>query len=134
MTNKEKIQQSFDCINQRNFDLLNQIISPNYVNHDMPAPAPGPEGLKAVLGAFIQGFPDMQIVLEAKIAEGELVCTRGYFTGTHKGEFMGIPATGKAVKINYIDIWRFQEGLAVENWVRLDNMGMMQQLGLVPAQ
>lgn len=132
MTNKEKVQQGFDMINQRNFDGLDQIIGPNYVNHDMPAPAPGPDGLKAVLGAFIQGFPDMHIVLEDKIAEGDLVCTRGYLTGTHKGEFMGIPATHKSVKVNFIDIWRFEGGLAAENWVRMDNVGMMQQLGLMP--
>lgn len=132
MTNKEKVQQGFDLINQRSFDGLDQIIGPNYVNHDMPAPTPGPEGLKAVLGAFIQGFPDMKIVLEDKIAEGDLVCTRGYFTGTHKGEFMGIPATNKSVKVNFIDVWRFEGGLAAENWVRMDNVGMMQQLGLMP--
>jgi predicted ester cyclase len=54
-------------------------------------------------------------------------------TGTHRGEFMGIPATNKSVKVSYIDLWRVENGKFVENWVQLDMLGLMQQLGVVPA-
>jgi len=56
-----------------------------------------------------------------------------YFTGTHQGEFMGIPATNKSIKVPYIDLWRTENGLFVDNWVQMDMLGLMQQLGVVPA-
>lgn len=66
------------------------------------------------------------------IAEGDRVCSRGVMYGTHRGEFMGIPPTGKKVEVKYTDIWRLDKGKFVENWVQMDMMGMMQQLGLAP--
>ena len=102
------------------------------VNYDMPMPEPGPAGIRAVMGGFFAGFPDMTIVLEQTVGDGDLVCTRGHFEGTHDGDFMGVPATGKKVNINYMDMWRIADGKAVENWVRIDMLGLMQQLGVVP--
>jgi predicted ester cyclase len=61
------------------------------------------------------------------------VVTRGVFAGTHRGDFMGIPATGRKVSIKYLDIWRLENGKAKENWVQMDMLGMMQQLGVIPA-
>src|SRR5581483_2374856 len=97
----------------------------------MPAPAPGPEGFKQVLEMFTSAFPDIHITIEDVIAEGDKVVTRGYFTGTHRGAFMNVPATGRTVKVSYIDIWRLANGQAVENWVQMDLLGLMQQIGLV---
>jgi steroid delta-isomerase-like uncharacterized protein len=131
--NQELVRQMFErAINQRDPSVFESFIDTSYVNHDMPAPEPGPEGLRAVMGAFFAAFPDMRIVVEQTVGEGDIVCTRGYFSGTHDGEFMGIPATGKKVNVKYMDMWRLDEGKAVENWVRLDMLGMMQQLGVVP--
>jgi steroid delta-isomerase-like uncharacterized protein len=104
------------------------------VNHDLPAPAPGPEGFKQVVGMFTESFPDMRIRLLDVIGEGDNVVTRGEWTGTHKGPFMGVPATGKSVTVKYIDIWRIDNGKAVENWVQMDFLGLMQQLGVVPGR
>jgi len=73
------------------------------------------------------------IIVEQTMGEADLVCTRGHFEGTHDGDFMGVPATGKTVNVNYMDMWRIAEGKAIENWVRLDMLGLMQQLGVVPA-
>ena len=67
------------------------------------------------------------------LGEGDKVVTRGTFTGTHQGEFNGIPATGKKVKVSYCDIWRVENGKCVENWVQMDMVGLMQQLGVIPA-
>jgi predicted ester cyclase len=99
----------------------------------MPAPAPGPAGFKQVIGMFHTAFPDLHITIEDEFGAGDKVGTRGSMTGTHQGEFMGIPATNKSVKVSYIDLWRVENGKFVENWVQLDMLGLMQQLGVVPA-
>lgn len=83
---------------------------------------------------FLAGFPDLRVVIEDEIAEGDRVVTRGQMQGTHQGDFLGIPATGKRIDIAYIDIWRLENGKAVENWVQMDMLGMMQQLGVAPAR
>jgi predicted ester cyclase len=119
-------------VNQKNLAVFDEVLGPNYVNYSFPAPVPGPEGFKEVMGMFFQAFPDIHETTEDVIAEGDKVATRGYFRGTHSGEFMNIPATGKQVTVSYIDIWRVENGKLVENWVQMDLYGMMQQLGVVP--
>jgi predicted ester cyclase len=74
----------------------------------------------------------MHVTLEDEIAEGDKVITRGYFSGTHQGEFQGIPPTGKQIKVSYIDIWRVENGKLVENWIQMDMVGLLQQLGVIP--
>ena len=133
--NRETVRRIFEeGINNRNFTYFDEAIAPNYANHSMPAPSPGPEGLRQVVGTFVSGFPDMQITLEDLIADGDRVCTRGAWRGTHTGEFMGIPATGRKIEVPYIDIWRMENGKAVDNWVQMDMMAMMHQLGLMPEE
>jgi steroid delta-isomerase-like uncharacterized protein len=133
--NKALVRRGFEeGMNQKNLDVFAELLAPDYVNHNMPAPAPGPEGFKQVMAMFVQGFPDFHLTVEDMIAEGDTVATRGYFTGTHNGEFMNIPATGKQVTVSYIDIWRMENGKAVENWVQIDQLGMLQQLGVIPQQ
>jgi steroid delta-isomerase-like uncharacterized protein len=131
--NKALVRRIFtEVLNNNKRATAGEILSPGYVNHDMPSPGPGPEGFLAIVDGFRSAFPDLHMVTEALVAEGETVATRGTFTGTHKGDFMGIPATGKKVAVPYIDLWRFEDGKAVENWVRLDSLSLMQQLGVVP--
>ena len=131
--NKALIRRGFEeGISKGNLKVFEDIIAPNYVNHNMPAPAPGVEGFKQVIGMFRTAFPDMQVTVEDEVAERDRVATRGVMRGTHKGEFMGVPATGKQVAVQYIDIWRLENGKAVENWVQMDMLGMMQQLGVIP--
>jgi steroid delta-isomerase-like uncharacterized protein len=119
-------------VNRHDLGLVDEVIHPNYVNYDMPAPAPGREGFKQVMAMFFTAFPDMHVNIEDVISEGDKVVSRGTFTGTHKADFQGIPPTGKRITVKYIDIWRFENGQAVENWVQLDNLGMLQQLGASP--
>ena len=131
--NKAMVRRVFEeGINANNPSVFDEVIGASYVNHDMPAPAPGPEGLKQVIGAFTAAFPDMRVVIEDVVAEGDRVVSRGEMTGTHRGAFMGLPATGKQIRVGYIDVWRVADGKLVENWVKLDMLGMMQQLGAVP--
>ena len=76
-------------------------------------------------------FPDIRITAEDMVAEGDKVACRGTFSGTHKGEFMGIAATGKQINVGVIEILRIVGGKMVEHWNIVDNLGMMQQLGVV---
>ena len=120
-------------INQKRLDVFDELLAEEYVNYAFPASAPGPEGFKQVMGMFFAAFPDMHVAIEEQVAEGDKVASRGTFTGTHTGEFMGIAATGRPVSVSYIDVWRFRDGKAVENWVQMDMLGLMQQLSVVPA-
>ena len=131
--NKTIIRRGFEeGINQNKLHIFADVIGPTYVNHSMPTPVPGPEGFKMVIGMFRAAFPDLHITLEDVLGDGDKVTTRGYFTGTHQGDFNGIPATGKKVKVSYIDMWRIENGKAAENWVQMDMIGLMQQLGVMP--
>ena len=131
--NQQLVKDMFErAINQRDESIFDEFIDRSYVNYDMPMPEPGPTGMRALMGGFFAAFPDMRIVVEQTVGEADLVCTRGYFEGTHDGDFMGVPATGKKVNVKYMDMWRLADGKAIENWVRLDMLGLMQQLGVVP--
>jgi steroid delta-isomerase-like uncharacterized protein len=131
--NATTVRRIFDeALNGRRLDLLDELLSADYVNHDMPAPVPGPEGMRQVLGMFLAAFPDMRVQLHHVVADGDLVCTHGTFTGTQREEFMGVPASGNAVSIDYLDLWRMVDGKGAENWVRLDMLGLMQQIGALP--
>jgi predicted ester cyclase len=81
---------------------------------------------------FLSAFPDTKMTIEDQLAEGDKVTTRWTATGTHTGELMGIPATGKAVTVTGFDITRYSGGKSVEHWGQFDQMGMMQQLGVIP--
>lgn len=133
-SNKALIRRGFEeGINRRNLKVFAEVIGPTYVNHNMPAPGPGPEGFKQVVAAFTTAFPDLHITLQDVLADGDRVVTRGFFDGTHQGTFMGVAATGKRVHVSYMDMWRIENGKAVENWVEMDMLGLMHQLGAPPA-
>ena len=132
-TNKFLIRRIFEeGMNGGRPEVYDETIAADYVNYDFPAPAPGLEGFKIVDAMFKAAFPDMRVTIEDEVAEGDKVATRGYFSGTHKGEFMGIPPTGKTIKVSYIDIWRVANGRGKDNWVQMDMLGLMQQLGVIP--
>jgi steroid delta-isomerase-like uncharacterized protein len=113
---------------------LQRFVAANFVNHDLPGPTPGPEGFLQSFGMFESAFPDLQVHLdEVLAAEDDKVITRSHWTGTHKGDFMGVSASGVSVEVNFIDIWRIENGLLAESWVRMDFLGLMQQVGAVPS-
>ena len=122
-----------EAMNEGRQELYDELIHPAYVNHDVPAPAPGAAGFGMVIEMYKAAFPDMHVVVEADMAEGDRVATRGYFTGTHTGDFMGLPPTGRTFRCAYNDIWRIEDGKGRENWVQMDMLGLMRQLGVGPA-
>jgi len=82
---------------------------------------------------FRRAFPDSYFTVEDMVAEGDKVATRKTFHGTHGGEFMGIPPSGRSVSMGLIDIVRISDGRVVEHWSMGDTLGMMQQLGVIPS-
>jgi predicted ester cyclase len=130
--NRELVRRIFeDGINAANNDVLRELLAPTYVNHDLPSLRPGPDGFVEVVGVFRTGFPDLVIYVDEVIATGAMVSTRGYFSGTHQGDFMGVKPSGEGILVKYIDQWRIEDGQAVESWVSLDLLGLMQQIGAI---
>jgi predicted ester cyclase len=117
-----------------NIDLIDEICSPEFVNHSAPPGIPADcEGIKIVTAMFRRAFPDSYFTVEDMVAEGDKVATRKTFHGTHEGEFMGIPPSGRSVSMGLMDIVRIFEGRVVEHWSMGDTLGMMQQLGVIPS-
>jgi steroid delta-isomerase-like uncharacterized protein len=98
----------------------------------LPGQGPGLEGLKDILRAMRTGFPDLVFAIQEQISEGDKVASRFEWTGTHKGTFLGIPATGKPVRVWGVVIDRLVEGRIKETRIIMDTMGLMMQLGVVP--
>ncbi len=116
-----------------NLDVIDELVAPDYVGHDPAQPdLHGPDGVKGFITSYLAGFPDGRITIEEQLAEGDLVATRWTGRGTHQGELMGIPATGKQVTVSGLTLSRLQNGKVVEEWSNWDTLGMLQQLGVVP--
>ncbi len=131
--NKTIVSRMYEEIhNKGNLDNAHEFVSADFVDHNPPDPntPKGPEGIKHVFGMFRSAFPDFHTTVEDMISEGDRVVTRLTMHGTHKGEFMGIPATGKEINVPVIDIIRLSRGKAVERWGLEDINGMMHQLGV----
>jgi steroid delta-isomerase-like uncharacterized protein len=112
---------------------VDEFAAPGYVNHSAPPGVPPDrEGLKQLTALFRAAFPDGRMTIEEMVAEGERVATRKTFRGTHRGELMGIPPTGKVVEIGLIDIVRLVDGKVVESWSAADDLGLLRQLGVLP--
>jgi steroid delta-isomerase-like uncharacterized protein len=132
--NKTLVRRLFEQgMNERKAEIFTECVAPDFVNHDLPGPAPGPEGFLQSFAMFEAAFPDLQVHLGEVLAEDDKVITRSHWTGTHKGEFMGVPASGASVEVKFIDIWRIENGLLAESWVRMDFLALMQQVGAVPS-
>ncbi len=133
--NKKLMRRIFDEVwNQGNLETIDEIFSPDFVTHFLPpGTPPGKDGIRQYISMYRAAFPDVHIDVEDQIAEGDKVVTRTTIRGTHKGTFMGIPATGKKIQVSAIIITRFEDGQNVESWVEQDRLGLMQQLGVVPS-
>ena len=123
-----------EVINQQNLDAADEIVAEDFVELDpFPGQEQGREGLKRVLATFFVGFPNLDWLVEEQIAEGDKVVSRFRWHGTHKGEFLGIPATGRQITVKGVVIDRVVDGKEAESRILMDTLGMMQQLGVVPA-
>ena len=121
--------------NKGNLALLNEIIAKDHVDSGpgtLPGLPTGPEGSKQLVTVYRNAFPDVHFTIDEQIAEGDNVVTRWTAHGTHKGELVGIPATGKSTTVTGIAIDRIVNGKIAESWGIFDQFGMMQQLGVIP--
>jgi steroid delta-isomerase-like uncharacterized protein len=110
-----------------------ELLDPNIVNHSRPPGSPdGAEGVRQIFDMFRTAFPDFRATVLDQVAEGDKVVTRKIFNGTHQGDFMGIPATGREIEIVVIDIVRLRDGRIAEHWGLFDQVGLMAQLGALP--
>ena len=125
----------YDFLNAGDIDGFGGLLADDFVEHEVtPGLAPTKAGVKDFFRMQRAAFPDMLMDVQDVIASGDKVVVRARYTGTHQGEFMGIPATGKSVDVQLIDIFRLGgDGLVHEHWGVYDALAMMQQLGVVPA-
>ena len=132
--NKAVVRRWFQAFNDRDWAAEAAARSPDFVAHVPGAPAPlDGEGWQAFTAALLAGFPDLRLVLEDVLAEGDRVAARWTFRGTHGGEFLGIAPTGKPVSMSAVEVNRVADGKVAEHWVVLDQLGLLQQLGAIPA-
>ena len=123
-----------EAINRRNLDALHELVAENFIEQvPFPGQGPGRDGLRYALGMFLSAFPDIQWIVDEQIAEGEKVVSRFTWTGTRRGEFLGIPPTGKRVKVWGVVMDVVRDGMLSESRIIMDTMGLLQQLDAIPA-
>ena len=124
-----------EIFNRGNIGRVDEFLAPDFVDREElpPGVTRDREGVKRLTAMLRSAFPDFKATIEDMVAEGDKVVIRMTWKGTQKGEFMGVPPTGKSVSFGVIDIIRIAEGKFVEHWGQMDSMGLMQQLGAIPA-
>ncbi|HUN36144.1 MAG TPA: ester cyclase [Trebonia sp.] len=118
-------------INTHNPDLVDAFVAEDYVNHN-DFVADGREANRQFWAAFFTGLPDVTVTMEDLIVSGDRVVGRFIYSGTHVGDLLGIPASGKPAEMRSIDIWRVRDGMFAEHWDELNLMQMFQQIGVLP--
>ena len=133
--NKELCRNYFRAFLAGDTAWMKRHISPDFVRHDpgLPFEVRGPEGVAKLHDALLPAFPDMQLPLEDFVAEGEKVLVRLTIRATHTGAFGELAPTGKRIEVSVLDLFQVRDGVLIEHWALLDNLGMMKQLGALPA-
>ncbi len=134
MDHDATLRRLYDRLNAGDVDGFAELLADDFVEHEeTPGLAPTKDGVKAFFRMYIAAFPDLRMDVEDIVASGIKVVARVTATGTNHGEFMGMPATGKRISVQLIDIMRFgDDGLVHEHWGVIDALAMMQQLGAMP--
>ncbi len=122
-----------EVVNKGNYELMDQLCAPDFIEHEeLPVVEQNLAGVKQFFRMYRAAFPDLKFEIEQMFAKDDKVVTYITITGTHKGEFMGNPASGKKISLKGIDIVRFVDGKATEHWGVTDTMTMMHQIGAIP--
>jgi steroid delta-isomerase-like uncharacterized protein len=134
-TNKATVRRMAEQVyNARQLDLIGEFFTEDFVSHTVGAPAiNGLEELRAGIATALDAYPDFKLTLDDLIAEGDKVAARWTSRGTHQGELLGVPATGKLITQEGMVFYRMVNAQIAEVWFHPDSLGMMQQLGIVPA-
>ena len=131
--NKAIMRRFYEAMNKGDLSIIDELAADDLVDHDEMAKAfpPGKEGARQMFQMMLAAFPDMKMEAHEMVAEGDKVFVLGTMTGTHKGDFMGMAATGKRVAVPMADLVRFKDGKAAEHWGVTDGGVLLQQLGVV---
>jgi steroid delta-isomerase-like uncharacterized protein len=128
------VARVYEMINSGDTSGMDSVLAADAVDHEE---MPGIEGtarerFAAFIGIFRTAFPDIKMTADDVVADGDMVAVRYTVRGTHQGELLGIPATGRRVEVGGFDLMRFENGVIAEHWGLSDSMAMMQQLGVIP--
>jgi len=137
-SNKARFRRLVDATNTHDQELISKTVDeacqPDVlIRTPLPLQTTGLEAIKEVWATLHRAFPDLTVTIEDLIEEGDKLVARNTVTGTHQGEYMGVPPTGRSVKYNEIFVFRFANGRIAETWGVVDVLSQMKQLGLVPA-
>jgi steroid delta-isomerase-like uncharacterized protein len=132
--NKASSRRALEAFAGGNLEVLDEIVDASYVGYDVASPEPirGVDGVKQQAEGYRSAFPDVAVTVDDQIAEGDRVVTRWTARGTHQGDLLGMPPTGKQATVTGITIDRYSGGKIVESWDVWDALGMLQQLGAIP--
>jgi steroid delta-isomerase-like uncharacterized protein len=115
---------------RHNLAAVDELFAADFVDHSVPPGLPPDrEGVKMQFAMFFSAFPDLQVVIHSQVAEGDQVVTRKTFHGTHQGDLMGIPPSGRPIAFDVIDILRLRDGKITDHWNVVDQLGLMRQIG-----
>jgi steroid delta-isomerase-like uncharacterized protein len=136
-SNKATFRRFQDAANTHDAELISktidELVEPDaLIRTPLPIQATGPQALKQVWAMLLRGLPDLHITIEDLIAERDKVVSRNTVTGTHQGDYMGLPPTGKTVTYNEIFIVRLADGRVAETWGVVDVLSQLRQLGAIP--
>lgn len=135
--NKDIARQMVDAVNNRDYEIMDELFVPNFIRHCQATPdlnIQSLEEMKEFLKGDLNVFPDSHIDIEMLIAEGDLVAGLFTFAATQEGAMGPFPATGKKVDLKYLGILRFEDGKIAEMWVEWDNIAILTQLGHFPPE
>ncbi|MFB4278317.1 MULTISPECIES: ester cyclase [unclassified Nonomuraea] len=137
-SNKEIFRRFHEAVNSGDAEIISktfdEVVVPDVLFHaPVPSEATGLRALKDVWAVLLRAFPDIHVAIEDLIAEGDKVVSRNTVTGTHLGEFRGLPPTGRSITYNEIFIVRLDGGRVVEIWGVVDALSQLRQLGAIPA-
>ncbi|MDP9340599.1 MAG: ester cyclase [Actinomycetota bacterium] len=132
--NKEDSKRFLEGVfNQHDLSVFDELIADDFTEHEViPGFSPDKAGSRQWFEAMFQAFPDFRVDVDDMVADGDRVAIRSRFSGTHQGEFMGIPATGRPMSVGAMDIIRVVDRKATDHWGVFDTMGLLMQLGVIP--
>ncbi len=132
---RRMVARFYDEINAGNLGVIDELIADDFVDREeFPGIPSDKEGTRQFFTIFRSGFPDMRMEPQDVLVDGDLACIRSTTSGTHQGNFMGMPPSGKRFEVTGFDLIRVRDGQVVEHWGVMDAMKMMQQLGAIPEQ
>jgi len=134
--NKAHYRRTFEEVfNQGNLALVDELVAPDFLDHEVPPGMNnrGPDSTRQLVTMLRTAFPDLHFMIEDLVAEGDTVAGRVTMSGTHLGPFQGIPPTGRSFQQAQMYFVRFRDGKAIEHRAVRDELGMMRQLGVLPA-